>query len=50
MKADCWSAENATVSKEGNGEVSPLAAEGTQVEEAATWKEASSRKAEGGFF
>ena len=49
MKADCWSAENATVSQEVNEEVSPMAAEGTKVEEAATGKDAPSREAEGGF-
>ena len=50
MKADRWSAESATVSKEVTEEVSPMAAEGTKVEEAATGKEASSREAEGGFI
>ena len=50
MKADCWSAESATVSKEVNEEVPPMAAEGTKVEEAAIGKESSSREAEGGFY
>ena len=50
MKADCWSAESAAVCKEANEEVSPVAAEGMKVEEAATGKEASSRAAEGGFI
>ena len=36
MKADCWSAESATVSEEVNEEVPLLAAEGTKVEEGAT--------------
>ena len=36
MKADCWSAERASVMKEVDEEESPIATESTKVEEAAT--------------
>ena len=49
MKADCLSAESATICKEVNEEVPPMAAESTKVEEIATGKKASSREAEGVF-
>ena len=49
MKADCCSAESATITKEGDKEASRTATKSTKVEETAAGKEASSMEAEGGF-
>ena len=48
-KADCWSAESVTVSKEGDKEAFLTSTKSTKVEEAVAGKEALSMDAEGGF-
>ena len=50
MKADCWSAERSTISKEGDKEASLTKTKSTNVEEAVAGEEASSMEAEGGFM
>ena len=49
MKADCWSAESATVSKEGDKEALLTTTKSAKVEDAAAGKEASSMEAECGM-